>query len=107
MGACIEPCDAATHDLDIEIAALHVGAVYVADLDLATCRRLYGRSNIEDAMVVEVKPGDRQLGPRLQRLFLDRYCLAARVELDHAVALGIGDDVAKNRGSHVARCGTF
>ena len=54
-------------------------------------------------VVVEVEAGHRVARLRLRRLLLDAHRRALRVELDHAVALGILHRIGEDRGAALAR----
>jgi hypothetical protein len=71
VSAGVEPGHAASHPFDIQFAALEIHAVDVGDLQFAACRRLDRGGDVDDLVVVEVPPGDRVVGLRFQRLFLD------------------------------------
>ena len=58
--AGIEPRDAAPELFDVELSALEVGAIHIGDLELAARGRLEPTGNVNDLIVIEVQPGDRE-----------------------------------------------
>ena len=58
MGAGVEPGVAAAQLLDMELLLLEVYVVAVGDLKLASRGRLYGLRDVDNLVVVEIKPGD-------------------------------------------------
>ena len=58
VGAGVEPGEAAAEQLDEKIAAFEIGAIDVGDFELASRRGLDRGGNVEDIIVVEIKPGD-------------------------------------------------
>src|SRR5262249_23948094 len=87
-GGCagVEPGKAATELLHEQLAGIEIAAIDVGDLQLAARRRLDLPRDLDDMLVVEIEPGDRLIGFRMRRLFLDRQCTALRVELDDSEA---------------------
>src|SRR6202042_2492593 len=84
--AGVEPGEAAAERLDMGRALLQVPAVDVGDLELAAGRGRDRARDLDDAAVVEVKPGHRPVRARALRLLLDGERLALVVQLDDAVA---------------------
>ncbi len=101
--AGVEPGVAAAHLLDVEVAGLQVDAVQVGDLELAARARFQVARELDDAVVVEVEPGDRVVGLGLRGLLLQADRSAALAELDHAVALGVLDLVGEDRRAAFTR----
>ncbi len=97
MGSCVEPSEAAAHDLDEKLSLLHVDAVHVGDLELAPRRRLDRSRNVGDLIVIEIQPSDRVAGFRLGRFLLDRERATVAVEFHHAVAFGVIHRISKHR----------
>ena len=63
---------AAAHQLDVQLAALEIGAVDVGDLEFAARRRLEAGGDVDHLLVVEIEPGHGPVRLRLLRLLLDR-----------------------------------
>ena len=84
-----------------------VAPVDVGDLQLAAGGRIDRSRDVDHAIIVEIKAGDRVVGLRLTRLFLDAHGLTVFVERDHAVTLGIGDAVAEHSGADRSFGGAF
>jgi len=103
MRAGIQPGDAPPQLLDSQGAARQVSAVDVGNLQLAARRRLQARRNLNDGVVVEIKPRDGIVGFRPLRLFLQRYRLARPIELNHAIAFRIGDRITEDDGARGQR----
>jgi len=100
VGPGVQPGIAATQPLHMQIAALEVHIVDGGDLQFAARRRLDVGRNIDNVVVVEIKAGDRPIGFRLLRLFLNRdRPLGCAVKLDHAIAFGILDVIGENRSA--------
>src|ERR1700722_1746518 len=99
MGAGVEPHKAAAHDFDTQAPTLHVNAIDVSNLKLASAGRLNRLGNIEYFVIVKVEPRYREIGTRLRRLFNYRQWPACRIEFDHAVEFRIRDDMGEDRGT--------
>ncbi len=87
---------------DVQLAAPKVFEDDVDDFELAASRRREAGSDIQHLVVAEVEAGDRPRGPGSRRLFFHAQHPAAIVELDHAVPLGVLDQVAEHRRTHRA-----
>jgi hypothetical protein len=74
----VEPCHAASHELQVQVAALHVREVDVGDLELAARRRLQRARDVHHVGVVEVEAGHGVMRLRPRRLLLDSVDLASR-----------------------------
>src|SRR6185312_5468341 len=61
----VEPGEAAPHALATELAEREIGKIDVGDLELATRRRLEVGSDVEHAVVIEIKSGHRPRGFRV------------------------------------------
>ena len=105
VGAGVEPGVAAPQRLHLQPALLEVDAIDVGDLQLAARRRLECGGDVDHVVVVEVQPGDREVALRLARLLLDADRASRRVELDHAVALGVEHVVGEHRRARAVRVG--
>src|ERR1700742_3253759 len=97
VGSSIEPGKTPAHDFNVEISALHVGAVDVGDLKLTAGRRLDRLGNLDDIVVVKIKAGYREIRSRFTWLFLDRNSPPVSAKFDDAVLRGIGDVIAEDR----------
>src|SRR3979411_3158367 len=75
---------------------MKIGAVDIGDLDFAARRRFDRRCDIDDVVVVIIQSSDREVGLRLERLFLNRKCPSVAPQFDDAVLLRRGDSVAEN-----------
>src|SRR6476620_10976043 len=95
MSAGIEPCHAASQQFDVQCIAFQVGTVDVGNFEFTTCRWLDVGGDVAHIGVVEIQAGDRIIGFRGQRLFLDADCTPVVVELYDAVTLRIGDVIGK------------
>ncbi len=98
--AGIKPCIATAELADMQIAPLQIDVIDGGDLKLTPLRGFDGRGDVDDIVVVEIKPGYGPVGFWLGRLLLDRRCPATcLVEADNAVTLGILDMVGKDGGA--------
>ena len=97
MGTGVEPCEAASQRLHLQLAILEEALVHCGDLQLTACRRLDRSSYIDDFVGVEVQADDGIVGFGLGRLLLDAEAVAIGVELSHAVALRVADPIAEHR----------
>ena len=89
--AGVEPGEAAAQHLDVKLAALEIGAVDIGDLELAARRRLEARGDVDHLVVVEIEAGHGPVATSALRASpRSRSRGRLRVELDDAVALGIG-----------------
>ena len=61
------------------------------------------RAKLAGAAVEEVEPGHRHVGARLLRLLHQAEHLAGGVQLDDAVAAGVGDRIAEHHGAGLLR----
>ena len=62
--AGVEPGVAAAERDDLQLALLQVLAIDIGDLELAARGGLELRSNVDDAIVVEIEADDRKRGSR-------------------------------------------
>ena len=90
VGPRVEPGEAASEPLDLELPALEIDPVDVGDLQLAARTGGKARGDVEHLIVVEIEAGDCPVRLAIVRLFLDRAGGARRgVKGDHAIAFGI------------------
>src|SRR5262252_4611044 len=104
MRSSIKPGNTARQLLDAELSALEVRAIHVGNFKLAPWRRLQPRSDIKDLIIVEVQAGDSVGRPRPRGLLLDADGPAIRIELHHAIALGIPNLISEHRRASLTRC---
>ena len=102
MRARIQPGEAATESLDVELAAAEIGAIDVGDLQLAARGGFQSGRDLEHLIVVKVQPRHGVGGAGLSRLFFERQNLAGSVKLHDPVPLGILHRIAKDRGAVVS-----
>lgn len=96
--ARVQPREAALKRLHLQLAALQERLVDARDLKLPARRGPDTLGHIHDLVRVEVQAHDRVVRFRVFRFLLDRQAVACRIELRHAVTLGIVDPVAEDRG---------
>mmetsp|Transcript_13933 Transcript_13933/g.26024 ORF Transcript_13933/g.26024 Transcript_13933/m.26024 type:complete len:214 (+) Transcript_13933:860-1501(+) len=104
MGAGVQPGVAAAHDLDAELAAPQVLGVHISDLQLTAGAGLDIGRDVADLLVIEIQAGDRVVALRRLGLFFDGQGALVGIELDHAIALGVGHVIGEHAGARVA-CG--
>ena len=93
----IEPGEALSQKLDIEVAMFQVDAVEVGDFQLSARGWLQVLSVFDDAVVVHVQAGHAVVALRLLRFLLDRDGLSFFVEGDNAEALRIIHVIPEDR----------
>ena len=98
MGPGVEPGEAAAQDLDFQLAVLQEGLVHARDFELPAGAGLDPLGDLDDLVGVEVEADDRVVALRVRGLFFDAQAVAPAVEFGDAVALGVGDPVAKDGG---------
>ena len=89
----------------MELAHFEVAFVDVGDFELAAGRWADVGGDVADLLVVKVQAGHRIVGRRVPGLFLDADGTLLRIELDHAVALGVVHMVGEHAGTRGARIG--
>ena len=97
MRARVQPREAALKRLHLQLAALQERLVDARDLKLPARRGPDTLGHIHDLVRVEVQAHHCVVRFRVRRFLLDRQAVARRIELRHAVALGILDTVAEDR----------
>ena len=97
--AGVEPGGAAAQDLDPQRARGEVDLVEIGDLQLAARRRLEVARVVADLAIVEVEAGHGVGRPRRLGLLFEAHRRALRVELDHAVALGVAHAIGEHGGA--------
>ena len=105
MRAGVQPCEALSEGLHLQLAVAQERLVDRRDLQLAAGGRLDPLRDVHHLVGVEIEADDGVVALRLRRLLLDRKAVAVRVELRHAVALRVIDLVAEDRGLAVLRGG--
>ena len=96
--ARVQPREAALKRLHLQLAALQETLVHARDLKLPARRGFDTPGHIHDLVRIEVQAHDRVVRLRVFRFLLNRQAVARRIELCHAVALGVVDTVAEDRG---------
>ena len=96
MGAGVQPAEAAAEQLHGEFALAQVVQVDIRNLEFAPGRRPDGRSHVHHLAVIKVEPGHGVARLGFSRLLLDADHPVVPVELDHAVALRVLDQVAED-----------
>ena len=96
--ARVQPREAALKRLHLQLAALQERLVDARDLKLPARRGPDTLGHIHDLVRIEVQAHDRVVRLRVFRFLLNRQAVARRIELCHAVALGVVDTVAEDRG---------
>ncbi|OIQ75685.1 hypothetical protein GALL_426430 [mine drainage metagenome] len=99
MGAGIEPGVAASESLHLQAALLQIDAVDVGDLQFAARRGLEAGGDVEHLLVVEIQSGDGMAALRSGRFFFQAHGASLRIELDHAVALGVVHVIGEHGGA--------
>ena len=97
--AGIEPGDAPPHPLHGQQSAFEIDAVEIGDLQFAARRRPQAGRNVAGFAIVEIEAGDREIGARRLRLFLEAGRATGRVEAHDAITLGITDPIGKHRSA--------
>ena len=97
MGAGIQPGKAAAHLFDRQTAVVQIAFQKRGDFQLAPIRRPDGPCPPGGGAVQEIKARDGKVRRRRLRLFDDRANLSVRLEIDHAIAFGIGYPIAEDR----------
>src|SRR5439155_18286765 len=103
----IEPCHAASHYLDVELAAFEIRLVDVGDLKLAARRWLERRCDVDYPLIIEIEPGDRVARSWMRGLLFDADDSPIAIEFGDTVALWIRDRIGEHRralGSLVRSC---
>ena len=96
--ARVQPREAALKRLHLQLAALQERLVDARDLKLPARRGPDTLGHIHDLVRVEVQAHHCVVRFRVRRFLLDRQAVARRIELRHAVALGVVDTIAEDRG---------
>ena len=95
--ARIQPREAPLKRLHLQLAALQERLVDARDLKLPTCGGLDTLRDIHDLVRVEVQAHHCVVRLRVCGFLLDRKAVTHRIELRHAIALGLLDTVAEDR----------
>jgi hypothetical protein len=96
VGAGIEPGNAATEELHLQLAHLEVSAVDVGDFEFAAFAGFEVSADINDLVVVHIEAGNSVVGFGLGRFFFDGKNVLVGIEFHDAVTLGVGNPVAKD-----------
>ena len=72
MGSRVQPRKAPAHDLHGELFAFHINPVDIGDFEFTARRWPQGGCDVEHAIVIEIKSGNRQARTWLCWFFLDR-----------------------------------
>ena len=96
--ARVQPREAALERLHLQLAALQERLVDARDLKLPARRGPDTLRDIHDLVRVEVQAHHCVVRLRVCGFLLDRKAVTHRIELRHAVTLGIVDPVAEDRG---------
>ncbi len=102
MRSRVEPRRPAAQPLDMQLAQLQIGAIQIRDLEFAARGRLQRLRQRRRTPVIEINAGHRIVRRRRLGLLQQIRHPALRVELHHAVALGILNVVAEHRGARFA-----
>ena len=99
MGTGIQPGEALSQKLYIQLSLLQINPVQVGDLQLAPGGRFQILCVLDDMIIVEIQPGHAVIALRLLRLFLNGYGLSFFIELHNAKTLRIIHIVAEHAGA--------
>jgi len=67
--------------------------------------RLYGRSDVADLVVIEIKPGYRIVALGLGGFFFDAQRPLLPIKIHHAVTFGVMDVISKHRRTRLKGIG--
>src|SRR5262245_16268463 len=97
MSSRIEPCDAASQQLDVEAAVPQVAEIDVGDFIFAASGSAQPSCDIDDVTRITVEARDSVTRLRDCGFLLDADCFPGGIELHHAIATGIADEVGEYR----------
>ena len=95
--ACIQPREAASKQLNIQLVLLKIHIVQSGDLQLASGRGLNLFSKSRNSLGIEIQTGNGIVALGLFGLFFNRQDFAVIVKLNDSKSLGVIDVITENR----------
>ena len=98
MCAGVQPGKAAAEDLHLELPILQKALVHRGDFQLSAGAGFDALGHLNHLVGVEVEAYHRIVALGFFGLFLNAQAIALLVKFGHAIALGVGDPIAKDGG---------